>query len=174
MKAFSTLALLLLSSIASADFFGSSQKAIVEDSNDLSVPGDNPLNYCEDPSEGNHILKITNVDLEPNPPEAGKTLSIKATGNFTQEIEEGAYAMLSVKFGSIRLIHRREDLCQQMKNIDKECPLEKGETIITRDIDLPQQIPPGTFSVEGDVYTKDDKKITCLQATVSFKRKSDL
>ena len=70
MKAFSTLTLLLLSSIVSADFFGSSQKSIVEDSNDLSVPGDNPLNYCEDPSEGKHILKITNVDLEPNPPEA--------------------------------------------------------------------------------------------------------
>ena len=76
---------------------------------------------------------------------SGKTLSIKATGNFTQEIEEGAYAVLSVKFGAIRLIHRREDLCQQMKNIDKECPLEKGETTITRDIDLPQQIPPVSF-----------------------------
>lgn len=50
--------------------------------------------------------------------------------------------MLTVKFGSIRLIHRREDLCQQMKAIDKECPLEKGPTTITRDVELPQQIPP--------------------------------
>ena len=50
--------------------------------------------------------------------------------------------MLTVKFGSITLIRRREDLCEQMKNVDKECPLEKGKTTITRDVELPKQIPP--------------------------------
>ena len=91
-----------------------------------------------------------------------------------------------------------------MKNIDKECPLEEGEITITRDVELPQQIPPvshppflfvvcllhslssveqmlinnfvtqGTFNVEADVYTKDDEKITCLQATINFGKKNEL
>jgi hypothetical protein len=35
---------------------------------DLSVPGDNPLEFCEDPEANSHILRIQKVDLSPNPP----------------------------------------------------------------------------------------------------------
>jgi len=35
---------------------------------DLSVPGDNPLQYCAKPDD--NILKIEKVDLSPNPPQA--------------------------------------------------------------------------------------------------------
>lgn len=35
---------------------------------DLSVPGENPLLFCEDPVK--NILTIDKVDLDPNPPEA--------------------------------------------------------------------------------------------------------
>ncbi|MCJ1328181.1 Phosphatidylglycerol/phosphatidylinositol transfer protein [Thelotrema lepadinum] len=174
MKVFTSLAILLLSSFASADLFGLNQHALGVDDKSLSVPGDNPLNFCEDPAEAKHILLIEKVDLDPNPPEAGQKLTIKATGNFTEEVEEGAYAMLTVKFGSITLIRRREDLCEQMKNVDKECPLEKGETTITRDVDLPKQIPPGTFTVTADAFTKDDEKITCLVTTINFGKKNEL
>ncbi len=72
---------------------------------------------------------------------SGKTLTIEAKGNFTEEIEEGAYINLSVKYGLIRLINQRADLCEQMKNVDEECPLS-GEKTITKDVDLPKEIPP--------------------------------
>lgn len=108
----------------------------------LKVPGRNPLTYCEDPLASKHILLIKSVDLEPNPPEAGTPLSIKATGNFTREVVEGAYVNLSVKLGLITLLRRREDLCAQLKEVEKECPLEVGETSISREVDLPSVIPP--------------------------------
>jgi len=45
---------------------------------DLSVPGENPLEYCSDPSD--YLLEIDNVDLDPNPPQAyvkpSRTLSM--------------------------------------------------------------------------------------------------
>lgn len=63
-------------------------------------------------------------------------------GNFTETVEDGAFVWLTVKLGYVRLIYRKEDLCVQMKNIGKECPLEKGETTITKDVDLPARIPP--------------------------------
>jgi hypothetical protein len=47
-----------------------------------------------------------------------------------------------VKYGFVKLISTKEDLCQQMANVDKECPLEKGESIITKEVDLPKEIPP--------------------------------
>lgn len=73
---------------------------------------------------------------------SGKTLNIKAKGNFTQEVKEGAYVVLEVKYGFIKLLSQRADLCEQMKSaVDEECPLI-GEKVITKDVDLPKEIPP--------------------------------
>ena len=77
-----------------------------------------------------------------NASRSGKTLTIKAKGNFTKEVEEGAKLNLVVKYGLIRLINQEADLCEQMKNaVDEECPLF-GEKVITKDVDLPKEIPP--------------------------------
>lgn len=35
---------------------------------DLKVPGNNPLYFCSDPKD--NVLTIEKVDLTPNPPEA--------------------------------------------------------------------------------------------------------
>ncbi|KAI4135366.1 MAG: hypothetical protein LQ347_000732 [Umbilicaria vellea] len=144
--------------------FGKQETLIVDGS--LKVPGANPLKFCQDPSD--NILAIQNVNLAPNPPTPGNTLSIEAVGLFSQDIEKGAYINLSVKYGLITLIRQTADLCEQLKNVDQDCPVKKGETKITKDVELPKQIPPGTYSVLADVYTVDDDRITCLEATVVF------
>ena len=82
---------------------------------------------------------------------SGKKLTIEATGNFTEQVEQGAYLELEVKYGLIRLIHQKADLCEQMKNaVDEECPLI-GEKTITKDVDLPKQIPPVSNSLLPNV-----------------------
>lgn len=55
---------------------------------------------------------------------------------------EGAYVTIVVKYGLIKILTLKEDLCDQMKNVDKECPLKKGDTTITKDVELPSRIPP--------------------------------
>ncbi|KAM0801747.1 ML domain-containing protein [Usnea florida] len=166
MKLTITLLPLFLASLttcSSFSFFDGDQQVLDED---LKVPGQNPLQFCANSDD--FILSISNVDLEPNPPMPGKTLSIKAEGNFTEKVEEGAYLVLVVKYGLIRLINQQADLCEQMKSaVDEECPLT-GEKTITKDVDLPKEIPPGHYTVFADVYTKDRVKITCLTATVKF------
>ncbi|KAI4176747.1 MAG: hypothetical protein LQ343_000840 [Gyalolechia ehrenbergii] len=156
--------LFLSTLVASKSFlFASNQQTLVDDG--LSVPGDNPLGFCSDPSD--FILTIDNVDLDPNPPEKGKNLQIKAKGNFTEEVEQDAYINLSVKYGLITLVNTRADLCEQMKQVDETCPLS-GAKDFTKEVALPKEIPAGKYTVLADVYTKDDEKITCLQATVHF------
>ncbi|KAL6717167.1 Phosphatidylglycerol/phosphatidylinositol transfer protein [Lecanora helva] len=165
MKPTITLLTLLFSAFATSNslsFFGGDQQVLDED---LKVPGDNPLYYCQ--KTDNYSLTIDKVDLTPNPPSPGKTLTIKAKGNFTEDVEEGAYINLSVKYGLIRLINQRADLCEQMKNVDEECPLSGGKTI-TKDVDLPKEIPPGSYTVLADVYTSSDEQVTCLNAHVKF------
>ncbi|RAK99196.1 ML domain-containing protein [Aspergillus ibericus CBS 121593] len=133
------------------------------------VEGENPLEYCSDPSS--YILQIEKVDLSPNPPLPGHTLTISAKGTFNERVEKGAYVLLEVKYGLITLVRQKADLCDQIVNVDLECPLEKGEMTLTKQVDLPSQIPPGRYKVHADVYTADDRRITCLDApNVEFKR----
>ncbi|CAN8102120.1 unnamed protein product [Discula destructiva] len=144
--------------------FGGSQVTINED---LKIPGDSPLELC--PKAHNlDILTIEKVDLSPNPPQAGTPLVIKAAGTVAETIEEGAYVALQVKYGLIRLISTKADLCEQVKNVDKECPIKAGALTFEKSVDLPNEIPNGKYTVLADVYTKDDKPITCLTATVVF------
>jgi hypothetical protein len=101
---------------------------------------------------------------------------------------------LEVKYGYIRLINTQADLCKEIKNVDLDCPIEKGKISIIKSVDLPKEIPPvwlplvfcwcgrkdhdadkqkqGKYTVQADVYSKDDEHITCLTATVFFGRKA--
>ncbi|OCL09269.1 phosphatidylglycerol/phosphatidylinositol transfer protein precursor [Glonium stellatum] len=136
----------------------------VQDATD--VPGENPLLFCSDASTD--ILEIDSIDLDPNPPQAGHTLDIKATGILKKDVEEGAQIYLQVKYGLITLINQKRDLCDQVKSVDLECPLKKGPLELTKSVELPKQIPPGKYHVMADVLTKDGDKITCIYADVSF------
>ena len=67
MRSISSLLILFLSWVAVSNtlsLFSSDQQVLDED---LSVPGDNPLFYCQ--KTDNDILHIDYVDLTPNPPE---------------------------------------------------------------------------------------------------------
>ncbi|KAI0866544.1 phosphatidylinositol transfer protein [Xylaria cubensis] len=157
--------------VSAGSWFGTGDVSV----NDAQkVPGDSPLQFCD----GDHdqdTVHIEHVDLLPNPPEAGKELVIRATGTVFKPIEKNAYVKLVVKYGLIRLISTTADLCEQVENVDLKCPIEKGVLSVTKSVDIPKEVPPGTYNVFADVYNGDDTPITCLQATVTFgmKRNTD-
>lgn len=95
--------------------------------------------------------------------------------------------IIQVKYGLIRLINQKTDLCEQVSNVDLECPIKKGKIVITKDVTLPKEIPPvcapfiwcrcwlwlltmvqGNYGVFADAYTADDKKIVCVESTIRF------
>lgn len=73
---------------------------------------------------------------------SGQTLIITAAGTVSETITEGAYVLLQVKYGLIRLISTTADLCEQIGEVDLECPIEKGLIAITKAVELPNEIPP--------------------------------
>lgn len=73
---------------------------------------------------------------------SGQSLVIKAVGTVHETIEDGAYINLEVKYGLIKLIHTTVDLCDQIKNVDLDCPIEKGVMTLAKAVDLPNRIPP--------------------------------
>jgi len=168
MKLSSTLLLLLPAfAVASSPFSQVSWgKLPANAQTGAKVPGSNPLNYCG--STQGDILTIETVDLVPNPPEAGKTLVISATGVLHDVVSQGAYVDIVVKYGMITLIKKTFDLCENAGQVDLECPVDQGKLILEKSVDLPAAIPPGLYSVSANVATVDGRQITCLTATVRF------
>lgn len=138
MKLLTALAPLLLTAhAASLSRFGNDQISLTED---LSIPGENPLVYCESPDS--YTLDIKSVDLSPNPPAAGKNLTITASGYLKERVEQGAMVHVEVKYGLIKILQQNIDLCEQASNVNLSCPIEKGEMKLTKEVELPAQIPP--------------------------------
>ncbi|RFU29737.1 hypothetical protein B7463_g6614, partial [Scytalidium lignicola] len=172
MKFTSNVVTLLLSTVVasrglSAGGFSWPGQSVVAQEDKVPIPGDNPLTYCN-ANHDDDILILDHVNLTPNPPAAGATLTIEAVGTLLEKIEEGAYVNLQVKYGLIRLVNTQADLCDQIKNVDLSCPIEKGKISIVKDVSLPKEIPPGKYTVLADAYTFDKKKIACLEAEVVF------
>jgi hypothetical protein len=80
---------------------------------------------------------------------SGSALTIKASGDLKEKVEEGAKVHIQVKYGLITLINQENDLCDAVTKVDLKCPLEKGNMTLTKDVDLPQQIPPVRCTFEG-------------------------
>jgi hypothetical protein len=168
---FSPVVLALAATASARNVFRTGGQSLVKRDDELKVPGENPLEFCE-VNRGEDILSIDKVTLSPNPPQAGTTLLIEASGQVKDTILDGAYVHIEVKYGYIKLINMRSDLCEQLGNVDLECPIEPGKLVITKSVDLPKQIPPGKYTVQADVFNADDEHITCLTAAVTFGGKS--
>jgi hypothetical protein len=98
---------------------------------------------------------------------SGKTLTIEALGTVQEDIEEGAYVVLQVKYGLIRLVNTKADLCEQVKNVDMECPIKKGKTKIIKDVDLPNEIPPVS---RPDLAVKGISLLICVLGKIHCPR----
>lgn len=66
-------------------------------------------------------------------------------GTVKEPILEGAYINLQVKYGLIRLVNTKADLCEQTKQADLECPIEKGKLTVVKDVEIPKEVPPVCF-----------------------------
>ena len=73
---------------------------------------------------------------------SGGNLTIEAVGTLLADVKEGAYVNIQVKYGLIRLVNTKTDLCEQVSNVDLECPIKKGKITVTKDVALPKEIPP--------------------------------
>ncbi|CAD1810677.1 ML domain family protein [Candida parapsilosis] len=130
------------------------------------VPGKSPIEVCDYSSK--QLLTLDEITISPNPPEAGANLTFTAKGTLDKTITDGAYVEVDVRYGFIKLIHQTYDICKEITKVDLECPIEKGKQVITKEVEIPEEVPPGKYLVTARAFTKDDEYITCLTATVEF------
>jgi hypothetical protein len=160
---------LTLTSVLAASLFARDQLPLESNTfpgGEKPVPGDSPVAVCD--IDQPQLLDITLVELLPNPPTRGTNLTVYATGIVSKDIEEGAYVDVDVRYGYIKLISQTYDLCEQVGEVDLECPLSAGEYKLTKTVEIPGEVPPGKYTVYARAFTKDDEFISCITATVVF------
>ncbi len=135
-----------------------------------TIPGNNPMMLCDDVEV--HEVTISSLDVLPNPPEPGSALNIEAVGTVHKAVTNGSYVQVSVKWGYVGLLNQRFDLCDGLKEVNLSCPLAKGtQAHVTKQVELPREIPPGKYHVEARAYSEDGEPLICLEATVQMKLK---
>jgi len=155
-------------SALSIDLLGA-QKPVVSIAEDKEIPGDSPLKLCSEKPEKDTVL-INKVNLKPNPPLPGQNLTIEATGEVLETIENGTYIHVVVRLGPyIKLLDKTFDFCEEIVNVNLSCPVKKGTVSITKEVQLPAAIPPGKYSVQADLFSAKNDPLTCLKADVVFK-----
>ncbi|EWC47212.1 hypothetical protein DRE_03331 [Drechslerella stenobrocha 248] len=138
------------------------------------IPGGSPVCHCSLPADD--LVQIQNIEITPNPPVAGDSLLLEASGVLHTTIQEGARLEVVVRLGYVILLRKTLDFCEEIvkADVDIACPVKEGPISISKSVDLPREIPPGTFVVTANLFNADDSLITCLAAKVAFARKSSL
>lgn len=74
---------------------------------------------------------------------------------------------IEVKYGLITLVKQTLDLCEQLEKIDMKCPLEKGDMLLTKEVDLPSFIPKVRIKLETMIGNHENLH-SCRAPTLSW------
>ncbi|KAI0652247.1 ML domain-containing protein [Trametes meyenii] len=120
-----------------------------------------------------HIVHINSIKISPDPPKRGEELTIIVDGVASEDVQDGAYADVTVKVGVIKLLQKEFDICEEAlkANASIQCPVEKGTHKVIQKVALPREIPPAQFNVNIEAYTGDDDDLACVKLTMDFRPK---
>ncbi|KAJ1672788.1 hypothetical protein EV182_006502 [Spiromyces aspiralis] len=129
-----------------------------------------PLNdLITDYSNDEDLVHIKYVKLDPEKPVRNSPLSVKSLA-FVKERVEGAVADVYVKWGPIPVFSHQYDLCEELTlELNKTCPVERGDLLVSITADVPRFVPPGWYTVEASGHrVEDNKRIGKIVARVHF------
>ncbi|KAI8904013.1 ML domain-containing protein [Gorgonomyces haynaldii] len=121
--------------------------------------------FCGAPSD---VFIPKDVVLVPDPPVKGSPLAVRLTGYLKEDIIEGSRAHVKAKLGFVTLLDKDYDVCSEVHQIDKECPIKQGDFILEKTFDIPQEAPGGRYRVHLESFTHDEKPIACVDADFRF------
>jgi len=125
---------------------------------------------CGSPDD---LVEVTSLEVSPDPPEPGKNLTVNVKGTVKQQIEEGAYADVTVKLGLITLLKKTLYVCEEARkaNATLQCPVAEDDYVVSQTVMLPKEIPKAKFTVKVDAYSVDDDPLLCLDIKIDFMKR---
>ncbi|EFP81379.1 uncharacterized protein PGTG_07000 [Puccinia graminis f. sp. tritici CRL 75-36-700-3] len=154
-----------------SDSLSEISKHFMKNLNSDDSPSTQTVLTFDDCGQASDAVTIESFEVDPNPPEPGQKLTIRASGTVHELIKEGAYADVVVKLGAyIKLIQKRFDICEELSkaNATLQCPIEPGHYEIVQEVELPKQIPHAKYKVEARAFTQDDEDMACADVVLDF------
>jgi len=135
------------------------------------VMGVDPVTWkdCSKP-DAHSVLK--SLDINPQPPVLGQTLTITGKGVLDEEVTSGDYTLI-MKYQGIQILTHTHSVCgDDTINLPLglgtitvhglNCPQAAGDIVLYQTADLPKNTPGGQYEI--DFSAVDDKKeqLTCV------------
>ncbi|PPQ91928.1 hypothetical protein CVT25_000971 [Psilocybe cyanescens] len=116
-------------------------------------------------------VQINSIQFSPDPPEPGKELTVTVKADVLKEIVDGAYADTAVKFGVVKLLEKKFDVCEEAlkANGTIQCPVAPGSYTVVQTVTLPRDIPRAKYNVEVMGYTAEEEDMLCVRMVVDFR-----
>eukprot|EP00262_Sarcandra_glabra_P011139 TRINITY_DN26861_c0_g1_i1.p1 TRINITY_DN26861_c0_g1~~TRINITY_DN26861_c0_g1_i1.p1 ORF type:complete len:155 (-),score=16.38 TRINITY_DN26861_c0_g1_i1:241-705(-) len=122
----------------------------------LLVPSLNALkvDYCD--KNYNYAVKVSGVEVSPDPVERGKlaTFSILAS---TEEPISGGKLVIDVSYFGFHVHTETHDLCEETL-----CPIASSDFVLSHSQSLPGYTPPGTYTLKMTMSGESGKQLTCI------------
>jgi len=119
-------------------------------------------------------IQIDSISVSPDPPKLGENLTVTVKAHAQEQVEEGAYTDISVKFGFIKLFQKQFDLCEEARNgnTSVQCPVKQGNYEDVRTVALPMEIPQAKFNIHVRGYTVGNEDLFCVKLNVDCVKNS--
>ncbi|KAI9297372.1 hypothetical protein K502DRAFT_283433, partial [Neoconidiobolus thromboides FSU 785] len=121
---------------------------------------DDTVYDCGSSSDAFLIKKVT---LNPRVPKRGQKLTVTITGTAQQEISKGTNAHVTAKLGIFTVVDKDYDFCEYVEDDKLKCPIQKGDHVITKVVEVPSNIPGGNYLVDGLVTLPNKKQVSRIQ-----------
>lgn len=112
-----------------------------------------PFTDC---SSSDHLLQVSTVSLNPNPPQRGKNVAITISGNLATDVSS-ATAQLQVTYGTFPVLNQNFQLPGAIA----------GPVTQTVNIVVPSIAPGGTYTAKG-VITTNTQQLACITANFNL------
>ncbi|GAM18885.1 hypothetical protein SAMD00019534_020600, partial [Acytostelium subglobosum LB1] len=111
-------------------------------------------------------FQIQNVTITPDPPVAGQSLNVTASGYLDEDVV-GGYAHILIKYGIIPIIVDNQDLCSFPKS-PYHCPIISGEYERSVVGVIPADAPPGQYFGNISFTDMNNQEIACILFNITL------
>ncbi|MFI6421315.1 ML domain-containing protein [Streptomyces sp. NPDC050842] len=126
-------------------------------------------------------LYIDTVTVTPDPPKPGQEAKLTIKGTVQEAIEDGAWFDVTVKLGLVKLLQKRFDLFQELRDGSPTegwsaspdpagGPIKPGDLELTFTMQLPRETPPAKFHMAVRGYTAAEEDLAALDLKFDFTR----
>ncbi|KAN0136664.1 ML domain containing protein [Lactarius tabidus] len=167
LSALSALVFVALFSTSNADLLPASQQQqlVTNEGNPVHAIQGWSYKHCSSPT---YPIQIDSISVFPDPPKPGENLTVTVKARAQEQVEEGAYADISVKLGFVQLLHEQFNLCDEARNANTsiQCPVKQGNFGVVHTVALPKEIPQVKVNVDVRGYTVNKEDLFCVKLNV--------